>query len=65
TGPSLACIGDAVPVDIPISGIFDTVSDASERRAGTFPYKADSDGDGVDDRSERDAGTNPIDPKSL
>ncbi len=43
----------------------DGISNADERRAGTFPYKADSDGDGVADLEERVAGTDPVDPTSL
>ena len=33
--------------------------------AGTFPYKADSDADGVDDYTEIKNGTDPVDPHNL
>jgi len=43
----------------------DGLSNAEERRIGTFPYKADSDADGIDDQAERRAGTDPLDPQQF
>ncbi|MEO1043353.1 MAG: hypothetical protein AAFX52_13810 [Pseudomonadota bacterium] len=43
----------------------DGLSNQRERELGTFPYKADSDGDGVLDADEVSGGTNPIDPRNF
>ena len=40
----------------------DCISNADDVAAGGFPYKADSDGDGVDELAERKAGSDPVDP---
>lgn len=42
----------------------DGIPNAIEVALGTFPYKADSDGDGRDDPTEIEAGSDPIDPRS-
>ncbi|MEM6832223.1 MAG: hypothetical protein AAF562_01265 [Pseudomonadota bacterium] len=43
----------------------DGLSNAKERRIGTFAYKADSDGDGVIDPVEIKRGTDPVDPRNF
>ncbi|MEO1657289.1 MAG: hypothetical protein AAFR65_06165 [Pseudomonadota bacterium] len=43
----------------------DGLSNRKERDIGTFPYKADSDGDGVLDPVEIKQGTNPVDPRDF
>ena len=47
-------------MDFDIDG--DGLSNEDELTLGTFPYKADSDADGIDDLTERQAGTDPLNP---
>ncbi|MEM0929339.1 MAG: hypothetical protein AAGI89_08605 [Pseudomonadota bacterium] len=43
----------------------DGIPNDREVALGTFPYKADSDGDGRDDPTEINDGTDPVDPRDL
>ncbi|MEL6300467.1 MAG: thrombospondin type 3 repeat-containing protein [Pseudomonadota bacterium] len=51
-------IEDSLDSDIDGDGL----SNEDELTLGTFPYKADSDADGIDDLVERQAGTDPLNP---
>ncbi|MEM6397207.1 MAG: thrombospondin type 3 repeat-containing protein [Bacteroidota bacterium] len=41
----------------------DGIPNDRERSIGIFPYKSDSDGDGIDDPTEIERGTDPVDPR--